>query len=214
MIEIGVPFTDPVADGPVIQQASQAALRGGITLKKIIAGVRVLAKPAPIIVMSYLNPILVYGSEIFMRDIASAGVAGLVVPDLPAEESALLSRSARNYGIDLIFIVAPTSPVTKIRLVCRAARGFVYCASISGTTGVRKKLSPDLAGYIRRVRAQSRKPLCVGFGVSTPGQVKVLAGLADGVIVGSRIVEAIRKKEDLRQLVAEFKAATRREELC
>jgi tryptophan synthase alpha chain len=214
MIEIGVPFSDPVADGPMIQQASQAALRGGITLKKIIAGVRALSKPVPIILMSYLNPILAYGREIFMRNIKSAGVVGLVVPDLPVEESALLAGPARNSGIDLIFIVAPTSPVRKIRRICRASSGFVYCVSISGTTGVRKKLPPDLAGYIRRVRQQTWKPLCVGFGVSTPGQVKVIAGLADGVIVGSRIVEAIRKEEDLRQLVAAFKAATRREESC
>jgi len=214
MIEIGVPFSDPVADGPVIQKASQTAIRGGITLKKIIAGIRSLAQPTPIILMSYLNPILSYGRDIFMRDISSAGVAGLVVPDLPVEEAALLSRRAISFGIDLIFIVAPTTPARKINRITRAARGFIYCASISGTTGARKKLPPDLAGYIRRVKQQTGKPLCVGFGISTPGQVKVLAGFTDGVIVGSRIVEAIRKKEDLKRLVAAFKKATRREESC
>jgi tryptophan synthase alpha chain len=214
MIEIGVPFSDPIADGPVIQQASQTAIRGGITLEKIIAGVRVLAKPVPVILMSYLNPILAYGKEIFMRDIGSAGVSGLVVPDLPVEESAMLSGPARNYGVDLILIVAPTSPVCKIKRITRASRGFVYCASVSGTTGVRKKLPPDLAGYIRRVRQQTRKPLCVGFGLSTANQIKVLAGFADGVIVGSRFVEAVRKREDIRKLVAAFKAATRRDKPC
>jgi len=214
MIEIGVPFSDPVADGPVIQQASQAAIRGGVTLKKIIAGVRNLLPPVPIILMSYLNPILAYGKEIFMRDIKSAGVAGLVVPDLPVDESAMLSGPARNFGVDLIFIVAPTSSVRKIKRITRASSGFVYCASISGTTGVRKNLPPDLIGYMRRVRAQSRKPLCVGFGVATAGQVHVLAGLADGVIVGSRFVEAVRRREDIRKLVAAFKAGTRRNRPC
>jgi len=214
MIEIGVPFSDPIADGPVIQQASQAAIRGGITLEKIIAGVRVLAKPVPVILMSYLNPILAYGKEIFMRDIRSAGAAGLIVPDLPVEESAMLSGPARNFGVDLIFIVAPTSPARKIKRITRASSGFVYCASISGTTGIRKDLPPGLTGYMRRVRAQSRKPLCIGFGVSTAGQVKTLAGLADGVIVGSRFVEAVRRREDIRKLVAAFKAGTRRNRPC
>lgn len=210
IIEIGVPFSDPVADGPMIQQASQAAIRGGITLKKIIAGILALAKPVPIVLMSYLNPILAYGREMFMRDIRSAGVAGLVVPDLPVEESAMLSGPARNLGIDLIFIVAPTSPGGRIRRIARRSSGFVYLASISGTTGIRKNLPSGLNGYIRRVRDQSRKPLCVGFGVSTTGQVKVLAGLVDGVIVGSRIVKAIGRGENIGQLVAAFKAATRR----
>jgi tryptophan synthase alpha chain len=214
MIEIGVPFSDPVADGPVIQHASQTALREGVTLRKIIRGIRSLRSPKPVILMSYLNPILAYGEEAFLRDLESAAVAGLVVPDLPCAEAAGLSARARERGVDLIFIIAPTTPSRNVRRICRQTRGFVYCASLSGTTGERKQLPPDLNAYLKRVRRSTRKPLCVGFGISRPGQARTLSGLADGVIVGSRIVKAIRKKEDLHQLVAAFKAATRRDGTC
>jgi tryptophan synthase alpha chain len=214
MIEIGVPFSDPVADGPMIQHASQTALRAGTTLKKIICGIRSLKPPVPVILMSYLNPILAYGEERFMRDINDAGVAGLVIPDLPYAEAGGISAQARACGIDLIFIVAPTTPSRVVKLIARKTRGFIYVASIPGTTGERKQLPPNLNSYLLKIRRLTRKPLCVGFGVSTPGQAAILSGLADGVIVGSRIVKAIRKREDLHHLVAAFKAATRRDRKC
>jgi len=214
MVEIGVPFSDPVADGPVIQRASQEALREGVTLRKIIRGIRSLRSPVPVILMSYLNPILAYGEKAFLRDLKAAAVAGLVIPDLPFAEAGGLSGRAREHGVDLIFIVAAATPDRTLKRIGRETSGFIYGASVSGTTGERKQLTPGLGAYLKRVRRLTRKPLCVGFGISQPGQARTLSGLADGVIVGSRIVNAIRKGEDLHQLVAAFKAATRRDGTC
>ena len=193
IIELGIPFSDPVADGPVIQASSQRALARGTTLKKILGMAKRARKrtQVPLVLMGYLNPILRYGLRRFASQAAAAGIDGLIVPDLPPEEAKEIAAELRRAGMDLIFLLAPTSSPARRRLVAKASRGFVYYVSITGVTGVRKKLPKEIRRQLLEAKRQARIPVCVGFGISTPRQAKEVSRAADGVIVGSAIVKQI-----------------------
>jgi len=209
LIEIGIPFSDPVADGPVIQYSSQVALHNATTLKKVITEFENIKIDKPVILMSYLNPFLAYGKEKLFSDMKDVGLSGFIVPDLPVEESEEWVRLSKVNELDEIFLVAPTSSPERIRTITERSSGFVYCVSLAGTTGVRDQLSPGISDFLGRVRKVSGKPTAVGFGISTPHQIKDLYGQTDGVIVGSRIIEAIKNGEDLREIVKNLKEATK-----
>jgi tryptophan synthase alpha chain len=193
LVEIGVPFSDPLADGPVIQAASERALCQGTTVSKILKLVRNVRKHSdlPVVLMTYLNPIFHYGLKHFAAAARRAGVDGLVVPDLPPEEGRAISALMRAEGLDLIYLVAPTSTAERRRRIARQSRGFVYYVSLTGVTGLRKTLPVELERNIRLVKRISPLPVCVGFGVSTPAQARAAAKFSDGVIVGSALVRQL-----------------------
>ncbi len=195
VLEIGVPFSDPIADGPVNQRAAQRALAGGTTLRDVLdLAVRVRPRLAqPIVLLSYYNPILRLGLEAFSRRAADAGVDGVVVPDLPPEEGDLLRAAAEPNGLDVIFLAAPTSTDERLARVAASSRGFIYCVSLTGVTGVRNDVAADVGGLVGRLRQHTDLPICVGFGVSTPEHARQVAEVADGVIVGSAIVSVIEQ---------------------
>jgi tryptophan synthase alpha chain len=191
LLELGVPFSDPLADGPVIQRATHVALQQGITVARCLELARHLRQREnmiPLIFMGYYNPILAYGQEAFCRACSEAGVDGLIVPDLPPEEGEGLENTCRTFGLALIYLLAPTSTPERIRLVTQRSQGFVYLVSVAGTTGAREHLPPDLSAFVNQVRAVTDKPLAVGFGISTPEQASQVAEVADGVVVGSALV--------------------------
>lgn len=191
--EIGVPFSDPLADGPTIQTATQVALENGITVRRCLEAVAALRERGvsqPMLMMSYLNPLLTYGPQQFVRDAHAAGADGLIVPDLPPEEAALFATACAEQGMAQIFFLAPTSNEKRIALVGQRATGFIYVVSVTGTTGAREELPPDLADFIARVRALTGRPLVLGFGISTPAQARRMNDLVDGFIVGSALVRA------------------------
>lgn len=195
VLEIGVPFSDPIADGPVNQRAAQRALAGGTTLRDVLdltARLR-LRLAQPIVLLSYYNPILRLGLEAFSRRAAEAGVDGVVVPDLPPEEGDPLRAAAEMNGLDVIFLAAPTSTDERLARVAASSRGFIYCISLTGVTGVRDDVAADVGGLVGRLRRHTDIPICVGFGVSTPEHARQVAGVADGVIVGSAIVSVIEQ---------------------
>lgn len=210
IIEIGVPFSDPIADGPTIQYSSQIALQNGVTLKKLMARLQNVKVDKPLILMSYLNPLLAYGKESLYRDMQEIGISGMIVPDMPVEESDEWLYLAKTYDIDVIFLAAPTSSEERIRLIAERSCAFIYCVSVTGTTGIRGELPVGLLKFIRKIKKLTGKPVAVGFGISTPEQISALKGEADGIIVGSRIIEAIRRREDLKAIVRKLKEATRR----
>ena len=192
MIELGVPFSDPLADGPVIQAAATRALAAGVNLRTAIDFVgRIRQRTGlPLILMTYYNPVFRYGLESFSVDAARAGVDGVIVPDLPVEEAGGLIKSARRHGMDTIFLAAPTSGEERLKKVARASRGFIYFVSMTGITGARLEVSGGLSASVSKLREFSGgRPVAVGFGVSTPEEAAMVAGLADGVIVGSAIVK-------------------------
>jgi tryptophan synthase alpha chain len=194
LIELGIPYSDPLADGPVIQAASTRALQRGTTLKEVLALVeRVTPKlKAPLILFSYYNPVLSLGIESFLDSIAQAGAKGLVVPDLPLEESDPLVHAAQARGIDVIQLVAPTSPIERMEKIVKQARGFVYLVSVTGVTGVRTEVSSQLQPLIQHLQGLTDLPVCVGFGISSPEQARQVVDLgADGVIVGSAFVRKL-----------------------
>lgn len=194
LVELGVPFSDPLADGTTIQRASQVALSQGVTLTRcleVCGQLRGKGLTLPLILMGYYNPILAYGVAPFCAHCRSNGVDGIIVADLPPEEAAELRAAAREQGLALVFLVAPTSTPERIRKVCTAASGFIYCVSVTGVTGARESLPPELPEFLGRVRAQTSLPLVVGFGVSQREQVAALGGLADGVVVGSALIDHI-----------------------
>ncbi len=211
IIELGVPFSDPVADGPTIQRASYTALRAGMTLR----GCMVLATrlrqegvTVPLMFMGYYNPILNYGLEAYAGDCADSGIDGLVVPDLPLEEAEPLREACQRHDVALVFLVAPTTPIDRIVRLVEATSGFLYVVSRMGTTGVGLGLDADLAQYLALVRRYTQKPLALGFGISTPDQVRALAPQVNGLIVGSAIVEqATRGPGMLRAYVCSLRAA-------
>jgi len=212
LIEVGLSFSDPLADGPVIQHATQIALEKGITVKKSLEAVKELRQRGvaiPLILMGYYNPMLAYGLEEFVRDAIEAGADGFIIPDLPPEEAAEFETVAKSYP--LIRMLAPTTPSERMEMVARDAQGFVYLVSVTGVTGERKSLSDGLGKLISRVREHTSAPVCVGFGIGTPEQAKEVGALADGVIVGSACVKTIGKSEKpleaARQLAAEFSEA-------
>ncbi len=191
--EIGVPFSDPLADGPTIQAATQIALENGITVRRCLEAVRTLRARGvtqPMLMMSYLNPLLAYGAEQFVMDAKAAGADGLIVPDLPPEEAAIFAAACAEAGLAMVFFLAPTSSAARIALVSAQATGFIYMVSLTGTTGARQSLPPDLADFIARVRAHTARPLVMGFGIGTPEQARMVGELTDGFIVGSALVRA------------------------
>jgi tryptophan synthase alpha chain len=191
--EIGMSFSDPLADGPTIQAATQIALENGITVRRCIEAVRTLRERGldqPMLMMGYLNPVLAYGVDAFARDIKAAGADGLILPDLPPEEAALVGEACAREGLALVFFLAPTSNTKRIALVAERANGFIYLVSVTGVTGARTELPPDLREFVARVRAQTDKPLVMGFGISQPEQARMMSDIMDGFIVGSALVRA------------------------
>lgn len=209
IIEVGLPFSDPLADGPTIQHSSHVALQSGARLDAVLDCVRAHPVSPPLVLMSYLNPLLSRPRDALLASLREAGFVGLIVPDLPVEESAEWSDSSQRAGMDLIQMAAPTSGEGRLSRIAAASRGFLYALSRTGTTGAREGLPPQLPAFLRRLRSLTRTPIAVGFGISTPEHVRSLRGVADGVVVGSRIVEAIRIGEDVRFVVAGLKAGTR-----
>jgi tryptophan synthase alpha chain len=194
MIELGVPFSDPLADGPTIQAGSQRALQNGVDLKGIFAlAERLKANSSPLILMTYFNPVLHYGLKDFAESCGRSGIDGVIIPDLPPEEAGPWMGEARRMGLDTIFLVAPTSPPDRIKLVSRCSRGFIYYVSVTGVTGAREKLSEELEPAVKGIKEQSKKRVAVGFGISTPEQAKEIGLFADGIIVGSVIVKMIEE---------------------
>lgn len=193
IIELGVPFSDPIADGPTIQAASHRALSGGVTLKKIFSMMGGLRRSTqiPIAFMTYYNPVLKYGIKKFINDCSLKGVDGVIIPDLPLEEAEPLMRYAREKAISTIFLAAPTSTRKRIGMIVQRSRGFIYYVSLTGVTGARTKLPPEVLSNVRMIKSMTSKPVAVGFGISSAAQACDIAKCADGVIVGSAIVKII-----------------------
>jgi len=212
LIELGVPFSDPLADGATIQAAGQRALANGITLSLCLeqaAALRDREGAVPYILMGYYNSIFQMGLEHFARHAAIAGIDGVIVPDLPPEESDALRSALRARGIDLIFLLPPTSDDGRVRLVTRRTSGFLYLVSLTGVTGARDHLPSDLESFVARVRSATELPLAVGFGISTPAQAAQVASIADGVIVGSALIKAIGTGDDPVAATGAFVASLR-----
>jgi len=203
IVELGVPFSDPLADGPTIQASSQRALKKGINLNKILKSVRNIRKKSqiPIALMTYYNPVFHYGEAKFVAQAKRAGVDGLIIPDLPPEEAGDLIKAARVNDLSTIFFLSPTTTRQRIKKIVKAATGFVYFVSLTGVTGARRQLPAALKSQVRLAKRLSRKPICVGFGISTVAQVKSVAKIADGAIVGSAIVSEIARNFGKRNLV-------------
>jgi tryptophan synthase alpha chain len=198
IIELGVPFSDPLADGPTIQTASQRALKNGVNLKEIFRmAERLKGISTPLVLMTYFNPVFQYGLKSFAEDCHRHGINGVIIPDLPPEEAGPWIQEAKPFKLGTIFLTTPTSSPDRIRLASRTSRGFLYYVSITGITGARGKLPNELEAGIRQIKKYSQKPVAVGFGISTPEQVKEVSRIADGVIVGSAIVKMI--EENLKQ---------------
>ena len=197
-IELGIPFSDPLADGATIQAASQVALKGGTTVVRALETAKAARQrtDVPLLFMTYLNPILAFGIERFCRAASDAGIDGLIVPDLPPTESTELRRAAEACQIDLVFFVAPTSTEAGIAAACGAATGFIYCIAVTGVTGARAQLDPALLPLIQTVRRHTSLPIVVGFGISRPEHLAALQGRADGVIVASALLDAIAESPD------------------
>lgn len=215
LLELGVPFSDPLADGPTIQQATHTALQQGMTVQRCLEMAQTLRARGvtqPFIFMGYYNPILAYGEEAFCHACREVGVDGLIVPDLPPGEGEPLEEASLEEGLALVYLLAPTSPPERVRLVTERSRGFVYLVSITGVTGARDRLPPDLTGFVERVRGVTSTrnvPLAVGFGISSPEQAGRVAAIADGVIVGSAILR-LAGEEDGTEKVGAFVAGLRR----
>ncbi|MGH7319892.1 MAG: tryptophan synthase subunit alpha [Candidatus Rokuibacteriota bacterium] len=217
LIELGLPFSDPLADGPTIQRAGARALAAGASLARVLDLASSLRArgTAPLLLMTYLNPLHHYGLEAAARDLAGAGFSGLIVPDLPPDESGPLTRAARRADLDVVFLASPTSGAHRLRRIARESRGFIYLVPLTGITGERAQLPPDLVGLVRGLRAVTTKPICVGFGISTPAHVAEVVRYADGAIVGSAIVRLIEELEGdpalvgkVGDFIAALKAAT------
>jgi tryptophan synthase alpha chain len=198
LLELGVPFSDPLADGPTIQHSTQVSLEGGTTVADCLAMVAELRQQGvetPVMLMGYYNPILAYGITDYVTAAAAAGADGFIVPDLPPEEAADLEDAANAAGLALIHFLAPTSSEERITAVAQRAQGFIYLVSLTGVTGARARTSTDLAAFVGRVRQQTDAPLAVGFGISSPEQATAVGHLADGVIVGSALINAVDRAE-------------------
>ncbi|MFJ5548314.1 tryptophan synthase subunit alpha [Streptomyces sp. NPDC093225] len=219
VVEVGLPHSDPVLDGPVIQTADDIALRGGVKIADVFRTVREAhaATGAPVLVMTYWNPIDRYGVERFTAELAAAGGAGCILPDLPVQESALWREHAEKHGLATVFVVAPSSKDERLATITRAGSGFVYAASLMGVTGTRESVGEQAQDLVRRTRATTELPVCVGLGVSNAEQAKEVASFADGVIVGSAFVKRMLDAPDeaaglvaVRELAAELAAGVRR----
>src|SRR6266853_917241 len=200
VVEIGVPFTDPMADGVTIQRSSLAALAQGVNLKWILAELeQIRGVRAPLLLMSYLNPLLAFGVERLAQRAARAGVAGFIVPDLPLDESSGLRAALDTEQLALVQMVTPVTEPARLAQLCAGSQGFVYAVTMTGTTGSQVAVPEELVGYLDRVRASSPLPVCAGFGIRSREQVKRLRGHVDGVVIGSALVEVLERGEDPRQ---------------
>jgi len=200
IVELGIPFSDPLADGATIQQASYEALKQGVTPRVCFEVARELRWriETPLVFMTYFSPVLKFGLEQFCSKCADVGIDGLIIPDLPPEEGEELEKSTRKHGLDLVYLLSPASTRERIRLVTSRSTGFIYLVSLTGVTGIRDRLPKELENFVGRVRERTEKPLCVGFGISTPEQARRVAKVADGVIVGSRIIQLLEEDGSLR----------------
>ncbi len=203
-LEIGLPFSDPVADGPSICHASDVALAAGMRPDVLFDTLRTMPHLPPIVLMSYLNPVLAYGPDAFFARAAAAGVRGLILTDLPPEDGEELFAAAATHGIASVLLVAPTTGDARMRAIAARATGFLYAVAVTGTTGARSVIAAETADTVRRLRAVCDAPVVVGFGVSTPEQVQSVCKFADGVVVGSALVDFIRARRDTPNWVAEF----------
>lgn len=214
IIELGIPFSDPLADGATIQRASQRALESGVNPTICLEVASKLRKRVdiPLLFMGYYNPMLHYGLDKFCAASSKAGIDGFIVPDLPPDEGSEAEAVMKKRGLDMIYLVAPTSSSQeRLKFISNRATGFIYVVSLKGVTGARSTISNDLGDFISRIRKTTDKPLCVGFGISTPEQAQRVAGLADGVIIGSRILDIIEKSKrpaaDVKSFIAEVRIA-------
>jgi len=194
-IEVGIPFTDPVADGPTIERAGERALAAGVTLKKVLQTLASFKEEitVPLVIMTYFNPVLAYGLEAFAQACAAGGVKGIIVPDVPLEESGILREALNPHSIDVIQLVSLTSPPERIVRIAAASQGFVYAVTVNGITGERSNFATNLEQHFASLRQTSPIPVLAGFGISTPEQVKSMGMLGDGVIVGSAVVTALHE---------------------
>jgi tryptophan synthase alpha chain len=208
VIEIGVPFSDPMADGMTIQRSSQVALRQGVSLRWILEALAAMpSRPhAPLLLMSYLNPLLAYGLDRLPADARAAGIAGFIVPDLPFEESEELRAALDAEGLALVQMVTPVTPAQRLAVLCKAARGFVYAVTMTGTTGKSVTVPDDVLAYMDRVRAVSPVPVCAGFGIRSAEQVRRMTGHVDGVVVGSALVEVLERGDNPATYLRELRA--------
>lgn len=201
VLEVGVPFTDPMADGKTIQRASEIALEGGVTLESIIGALDDMKLPIPVALMSYLNPLVSYGIERLASNGRAHGIHGLIVPDLPLEESATTRELCDANAIDLIQLVTPMSNNDRIRELCRVSRGFVYAVATTGITGGQTDADGSLLDYIARVKKHSNLPVMAGFGIRSAAQVKSIGSAADGIVVGSALLESVERGDDPRAFI-------------
>ena len=209
LMELGMPFSDPLADGPTIQHSTQVALENGITVGHCLDEVKELRSRGvtiPLILMGYINPILAYGLESFVSEAAQSGASGFIIPDLPPEEAGTFQSLCRQKELDLIFLLPPNSTDERVKFVSEQSSGFVYLVSVLGITGERAALPVELDHFVKRVRGQSKKPLAVGFGISTPQQAAAVGEIADGVIVGSALIKTAGQSDQPVQAAGEFVA--------
>ncbi len=207
ILELGVPFSDPLADGPVIQHATQVALENGMNLKKcldMVQDARTNGVTIPLVLMGYYNPILRYDLKKFARDAFEAGADGVIVPDLPMEEAEELQHAAHAQDLHVIFLAAPTSSAERLKKIGNATRGFLYLVSLTGVTGAREGLPEGIDDFVKRTRGVTNKPVCVGFGISTAENARQVAQMADGVIVGSALVSKISDAQNAVENAREF----------
>jgi tryptophan synthase alpha chain len=209
IIELGVPFSDPLADGPTIQSASEVALKQGITLRKVItfAGEIRDVTDIPIVLMTYCNPVFQFGTEKFVKEASEAGVAGVIIPDLIPDEAHDFISYAKKYRLDTIFLLAPTSTEERIKKVIRASTGFIYYVSITGITGAQIHMDTAMKATLSSIRSMTSKPIAVGFGITSPEEASSVSKLADGVIVGSAIVRLIMSGSDVKDFVRSLRKA-------
>lgn len=217
VLEVGLPFSDPLGDGPTIQRSSEVALEAGVTTQAVLEMVHELTSTsdAPVVIMSYYNPIFCYeagGEEGFVKAAKAAGAAGVILPDLPPDEGDTLIKAAREVDLDTVFLVAPTSTTERLTRVTNACRGFIYAVSVTGVTGARDALPADVPDLVGRVKAVSDLPVAVGFGVSGAATARPIANVADGVVVGSAIIRTLGEGGDVGALAAEIQSACVRED--
>lgn len=212
MLEIGLPYSDPLGDGPTVQRASEEAIRGGMTVRGTFAQVQALRERTdkPLLIMTYYNPILATGEERFVTEAIDAGVDGLILPDLPPDEADTLIPIAQAAGLGLTFLIAPTSTDERIRVVANATTGFIYAVSVTGVTGARSSVPVDVPAMIARAKAITDAPIAVGFGVADRATAHTIASVADGVVVGSALVTTAGKGESLEPLAREILAGCSR----
>ena len=204
LIEVGIPFSDPIADGTTIQHSSHVAIQNGATVGRILESVRAARRETavPIVLMGYLNPIFRYGMENFLRDADQCGIDGVIVPDLLPEESEVWRSLSAKYDVSNIFLVAPTTPAERIKYLDSLASDFSYCVSVTGVTGARSNFDGTLDGFLQRVKANTVKPFVVGFGISKREHVVSICRYADGVVVGSALLRSIENESGIDQIVA------------